>query len=84
MGSTLGVLCAYRYSPLLVPKSFKPISVYLHASNKKKANSVAFSPQAKYTDQEQQLFGEVSSNFCGYRMSLDHRNGSQRPLISVF
>jgi hypothetical protein len=28
--------------------------------------------------------GEVSSNFCGWRMSRGQRNGSPRPLISIF
>jgi hypothetical protein len=30
------------------------------------------------------LVGEVSANFCGYRVSRDQRNGFPRPLISVF
>jgi hypothetical protein len=28
--------------------------------------------------------GEVCDNFCGYRVSRGQRNGSPRPLISVF
>jgi hypothetical protein len=30
------------------------------------------------------LVGEVSVNFCGYRVSRGQRNGSRRPLKSVF
>jgi hypothetical protein len=40
-----------------------------------KLNSVAFSPQANYTERPP-LVGEVSANFCGQSVSRGQRNGS--------
>jgi hypothetical protein len=37
---------------------------------------MAFNPRADYT--EPPLVGEVSANFCGYRVLRGHRNGSLR------
>jgi hypothetical protein len=46
----------------------------------KKLNSVAFSPQAKYTDRATATF----ANFCGYRVSRGQSNEFPRRLVSVF
>jgi hypothetical protein len=49
-------------------------------TKRRKTKLHGFSPQANYTDR----IGEVSANFCGQRVSRGQRNGSPRPLISVF
>jgi hypothetical protein len=47
-------------------------------------NSVAHNPQANYMTERPPLVGEVSANFSGQRVSRGQRNGTPRPLISVF
>jgi hypothetical protein len=66
---------------LLLECTFCSVEIVL---TKTKLNSVAFSPQANYTDERPPHVGEVSAKFCGQRVSRGQRNGSLRPLISVF
>jgi hypothetical protein len=52
--------------------------------NEKKTKLRIFSPQATISTERPTLVGEVSANFYGWRMSRGQRNGSPRPLISIF
>jgi hypothetical protein len=54
------------------------------AVSQDKLNSVALVRKAAVPTERPQLVGEVSANFCGCRVSHAQRNGSQRPLVSVF
>jgi hypothetical protein len=49
-----------------------------------KTNSVALVRKRTIPTERLSLVGEVSANFCGYRVSRGQRNGSPRQLISVF
>jgi hypothetical protein len=49
-----------------------------------KLNSVALVRKLTIPTERPPLNGEVSANFCGYRVSRGERNGSPRTLISVF
>jgi hypothetical protein len=51
---------------------------------KLKLNSVALVRKRTIPTERPTLVGEVSANFCGERVSRGQRNGSPRPLISVF
>jgi hypothetical protein len=43
-----------------------------------------FAPLANYADRATAAFWRSSGNFCGYRVLRGQRNGSPRPLVSVF
>jgi hypothetical protein len=51
---------------------------------KKKLNSVAWVRERTVPTERPQLVGEVSANFCGYRVSHGQRDGSPTAVISVF
>jgi hypothetical protein len=50
----------------------------------KKLNFVALVRKQTIPTERLPLVGEVIANFCGQRVPRGHRNGSSRPLISVF
>jgi hypothetical protein len=52
--------------------------------NKTKTNSMALVRKRTIPTEQPPLVGEVSDNFCGWRVSRGQRNGSPRPLISFF
>jgi hypothetical protein len=47
-------------------------------------NSVALVSKRTILSERPPLVGEVSANFCGYRVLRGQRNEFPRPLISVF
>jgi hypothetical protein len=47
-------------------------------------NSVALVRKVTIPTKRSPLVGEVSVNFCGYRVSRGQRNGSPCPLTSIF
>jgi hypothetical protein len=49
-----------------------------------KLNSVVLVSKRTITTERLPLVGEVSDNFWGWRVSSGQRNGSPRPLISMF
>jgi hypothetical protein len=51
---------------------------------KQKTKFVAISSQANYIDHAAAIVGEATANFSDREVSRDQRNGSPRPLISVF
>jgi hypothetical protein len=57
---------------------------YDPASVRLEQNSVAISPQKNYSYLQTAASGDVSADFCRYRVLRDQRGGSPRPLISVF
>jgi hypothetical protein len=50
---------------------------------KKKLRGFYFAREL-YRPSDRRFVGEVSANFCGYRLSRGQRNGSLLLLISVF
>jgi hypothetical protein len=52
------------------------------STNKKKLRGLG--PQANYTDRATAAVGEVMPTFVGKGVLRGQRNGSPRPLISVF
>jgi hypothetical protein len=58
------------------------IYVYMYTGYKKKL--CGLSPQANYTDRATAAVGEVVPTFAGRGVLRSQRNGSPRPLISIF
>jgi hypothetical protein len=55
-----------------------------NASVQNRINSVVLVRKRTIPTERPPLVGEVSANFSRYRVLRDQRNGSPRPLISVF
>jgi hypothetical protein len=62
----------------------QPHQNVLQLSQQTKLNSVALARKRTMRTERPPLVGELSANFCGYRVSRSQRNGFPRPLISIF
>jgi hypothetical protein len=61
-----------------------PKCIILCLTKNKRTSSVALGCNQIILTERPLLVGEVTANFCGYKLSRGQRNGFPRPLVSVF